>query len=695
AEFVAAQGPIEIRLAQIWSEVLSVEVIGRDDNFFELGGHSLLAAQIAARVRRQFKFEAPISTLFECPTIRLLAERISAGGDDAILRSIDAADHGGSAPLSFNQQQFWLLDQSSVNRASYNVTTALKIAGSLDTAKLQTAIDAIVARHEILRTNVVTSDGSPTQVIASTMPVTIRVSDLSQLATAELESERARAHEAEACYVFDLAEGALLRARLLRFSDTDHELIITLHHIVCDGWSIGVLLRELTYLYLHGIDRAGLPPLPIQYSDFAVWQRRWLAGETIDRQLNYWKQELADAPTVLDLPTDYQRPATQSFKGGRVLAQLPADLTASLKLLSRNENVTLFMMLLATFQALLFRYTGQEDVVVGSPVAGRTMFETENLIGAFVNTLVLRGDLSGHPTFREVLARVRQTVMGSFCHQDVPFEKLVEELNPERKANRSPLFQVMFAFQNMPEPQLAVNGVKFAPINVENNAAKFDLTLEVQEAPDGISVSFEYARDLFAAETIERMLAHYQNVLMAIVSDPAQRVDELQLLSKEEQHRLLVEWNENGIETSPQTCVHSLFEAQVARTPNAIAAEFKGQRFTYAELNARANQLAHYLRTCGVGPETLVGVSVPRSLEMLVAILGVLKAGGGYVPLDPKYPRERLQFMIEDAALAMVITKRELAADLAYGATLLCIDSEWKVIASHNDQNPAAKAAPN
>jgi len=695
ADFVAPQNPIEIRLAQIWSEVLSVDVVGSDDNFFELGGHSLLAAQIAARVRRQFTFEAPISALFECPTIRLLAERISSGGDNAILRSIDAAGHSGSAPLSFNQQQFWLLDQSSVNRASYNVTTALKIAGALDAAKLQKAIDAIVARHEILRTNVVTSDGSPTQVIASTMPVTIRLSDLSQLATTELEFERARAHEAEASYVFDLAEGALLRARLLRFSATDHELIITLHHIVCDGWSIGVLLRELTYLYLHGIDRAGLPPLPIQYSDFAVWQRRWLAGETIDRQLNYWKQELADAPTVLDLPTDYQRPATQSFKGGRVFAQLPADLTASLKLLSRNENATLFMTLLATFQALLFRYTGQEDVVVGSPVAGRTMFETENLIGAFVNTLVLRGDLSGHPTFREVLARVRQTVMGSFCHQDVPFEKLVEELNPERKANRSPLFQVMFAFQNMPEPQLAVNGVKFAPINVENNAAKFDLTLEVQEAPDGISVSFEYARDLFAAETIERMLAHYQNVLVAIVSDPAQRVDELQLLSDEEQHQLLVEWNDHGVETSPQTCVHNLFEAQVARTPNAIAAEFKGERFTYAELNARANQLANYLRACGVGSETLVGVSVPRSLEMLVAILGVLKAGGGYVPLDPKYPCERLQFMISDAGLAMVITKRELAADFADGTTLLCIDSDWELIASYDDENPTANAAPN
>ena len=495
--------------------------------------------------------------------------------------------------------------------------------------------------------------------------------------------------------MFDLGHGPLLRARLLKFSEDDHELLITLHHIVCDGWSIGVLLRELTYLYLHGIDGAGLPTLPIQYSDFALWQRRWLEGETIDRQLDYWKRQLADAPTVLDLPTDFPRPPTHSFQGGRVSAQMPAHLAASLKLLSRNENATLFMTLLATFQALLFRYSGQEDVIIGSPVAGRTMFETENLIGAFVNTLVLRGDFNGQPTFSEVLARVRQTVMGAFCHQDLPFEKLVEELNPERKANRSPLFQVMFAFQNMPEPQLAVNGVRFAPINIKNNAAKFDLTLEVQEAADGISISFEYAKDLFATETIERMLTHYQNVLAAVVSDPAQRVDKLPLLSEEEQHQLLVAWNDNGLEAPQQTCVHNLFEAQAAKTPDAIAAEFKRDGITYAELNARANQLAHYLRDRGVGLETLVGVSVPRSLEMLVAILGVLKAGGGYVPLDPKYPRERLQFMIKDAALGMVITKRELAADGGDGATLLCIDSDWDVIASYSDQNPAVTAASN
>ncbi|MFN2576066.1 MAG: amino acid adenylation domain-containing protein [Pyrinomonadaceae bacterium] len=692
ADFVPPSDSIEIGLALIWSEVLSVEVIGRDDNFFELGGHSLLAAQIIARVRRQFKFEPPISTLFEYPTIRLFAERISSSGNNAIVQSIQARGQNGAAPLSFNQQQFWLLDQSNANRASYNVRTALKIAGAVDVAKLQEALDAVVARHEILRTNVVMTNGSATQVVAPARSVAIRVSDFSHLATAQRKEERAQAYQAESGYVFELSDGPLLRARLLKLSETDHELIITLHHIICDGWSIGVLLRELTWLYLNG--GADLPRLPIQYSDFAIWQRRWLEGETIARQLNYWKRQLADAPTVLDLPADYPRPATRSFNGGRVSAQLPAPLAASLNLLSRDENATLYMTLLAAFQALLFRYTGQQDVIIGSPVAGRTMFETENLIGAFVNTLVLRGDVRGQPTFREVLARVRQTVMGAFCHQDLPFEKLVEELNPERKANRSPLFQVMFAFQNMPEPQLAANGVKFTPINVENSAAKFDLTLEVQQA-DGVSISFEYAKDLFAAETIERMLTHYQNVLAAVIADPAQRVDELQLLSEKEQRQLLVEWNDHGPDTSPQACIHNLFEAQVAKTPNATAAEFKGERITYTELNARANRLADYLRAHGVGAETLVGVSVPRSIEMLVATLGVLKAGGGYVPLDPKYPRERLQFIIRDAALAIVITKRELAAEFAGAATVLCIDSDWAAISSHSHENPVADAAPN
>jgi amino acid adenylation domain-containing protein len=691
SEFIAPQNELECQLASIWRDVLRVEQIGLDDNFFELGGHSLLAAQISARMRRELRIEAPISSLFEYPTVARLGEFVRSGGPEKVVaRSIQPFERNGTAPLSFNQQQFWLLDQSSVNRSAYNVRTALKVTGPLDVQKLERAIDTIVGRHEILRTNIVTSSGSAVQVISPSMPIPLASYDLSNLPEAEREGQIDLALAAEGNEPFDLSQGALLRTRLLKLGDEDHLLILTLHHIVCDGWSIGLLLRELTSLY-HNATRkpsSAVPQLPIQYADFALWQRRWLQDETIDRQLNYWKQQLADAPTALDLPADYARPAIRSYGGRRVSALLPTDLSDAIRRLSRGENATPFMTLLAAFQTLLFRYSGQEDVVVGSPVAGRSMVETEDLIGAFVNTLVLRGDLTGNPSFREFLARVRQTVLGAFCHQDLPFERLVEELNPERKANRSPLFQVMFSFENMPEPQLAVNGTRFATIEVQSEAAKFDLSLDVSEDANGISISFEYATDLFAPSTIERMLAHYENLLSAIVDDPALRVADLSLLTEQERHQLLVEWNSDRIDVSKEACIHHLFEAQVARTPDAIAAEFRGEQLTYRELNERANQVAHYLRKQGVGPEVLVGISVERSLEMLAAIFGVLKAGGGYVPLDPNYPRDRIAFMIEDAALPLVITQQHLINEIPGKAQFLCLDSEWEMIALESDANP-------
>lgn len=692
ANFAAPQDGLESQLAAIWSDVLRVKQIGRDDNFFELGGHSLLAAQIAARIRRELRIEAPISSLFECPTVALLAEFIrTAEPERLVARSIQPFDRNGTAPLSFNQQQFWLLDQSSSNRSAYNVRTALKVTGPLNIQKLQRALETVVTRHEILRTNIVTTNGSAVQVISPSMPVPLTIADVSSLPESQREPEVERALAEEGNQPFDLSSGALMRARLLKLDDQKHVLIITLHHIVCDGWSIGVLLRELTSLYHKKEAASALPELPIQYADFALWQRRWLQDDTIDRQLNYWRQQLADAPTALDLPADYPRPAMRTYEGRRISARLPNELTVAIRRLSRHENATPFMTLLAAFQTLLFRYSGQEDVVVGSPVAGRSMIETEDLIGAFVNTLVLRGDLSGNPSFRDFLARVRQTVLGAFCHQDLPFEKLVEELNPERKANRSPLFQVMFSFENMPEPQLTVNGTKFSTIDIESEAAKFDLSLDVSEDADGISISFEYATDLFAPSTIERMLAHYENLLAGIVADPALRVADLSLLSEPERHQLLVEWNSDRVDVPKEACIHHLFEAQAAKTPDAIAAEFRGEQLTYHELNARANQLAHYLRKQGVGPEVLVGISVERSLEMLAAIFGVLKAGGGYVPLDPNYPRDRIAFMIEDAALPLVITQQHLVNEISVNnAQLLCIDSDWEVFARESDANPIA-----
>ena len=687
AEYVAPENEIETRLAKIWAEILSIDTVGRDDNFFELGGHSLLAAQIAARIRSHFRFEAPISTLFEFPTVKLLAERIATGGRDSV-RVISVAERSATLPLSFNQQQFWLLDQVSPNRATYNVRTGLKIEGPLDVAKLQRVLDCIVDRHEILRTNVVTTNGSPVQVVSASMPVPVRIADLSTLAPAAADSARKQIFAEEGDHLFELSNGPLMRARLLKFAPDRHELLITLHHIVCDGWSINVLLRELTHLYLRNVDTSVLPQLSIQYADFAVWQRRWLEDEAIERQLNYWRRQLADAPTALELPADYSLPATRTYEGGRISAQLPDSLTDSLKQLSQDESATLFMTLLAAFQTLLFRYSGQEDVVVGSPVAGRTLFETENVIGAFVNTLVLRGDLSGNPSFREVLARVRQMVMGAFCHQDLPFEKLVEELNPERKANRSPLFQVMFSFQNMPEPQLAVNGTKFSSIKVESDAAKFDLTLEVEETGDGLTLSFEFARDLFATETIERMLAHLLNLLGAIVCDRRRQILDIDLLPPAERRQLLIDWNSNQIAYPEEAAIHELFEAQAVRTPEAPAVELCGERLSYRELNARANQLAHYLIARGARPGTMIGISVERSFEMVVAVLAVMKTGAAYVPLDPTYPVDRIAFMIKDTAARVVITQSHLAPALDTDADLIPIDSEWPAIAGESADRP-------
>ncbi len=695
-EFIAPETDHEKRLAKIWSEVLRVEDIGCEDNFFELGGHSLLAAQIVARIRAEFRFEAPISMLFECPTIRTLAVRMTNGGDLVPARSIKPAKHDGIAPLSFNQQQFWLLDQAVPDPAAYNVQTALEITGPLDVERLQRTLDTIVTRHAILRTKIVMRDGSPAQVISDETQVQVRASDLSHLSPEQAEFESRRMFGEEAAAAFNLSTGPLFRTCLLKFGKNRHVLIFTLHHIVCDGWSINVLLRELTHLYLDRAQQksAAVPELPIQYADFAVWQREWLRDETIERQLNYWRRQLANAPAALDLPVDYPRPAMRSSAGARVSTMLSPEVTEALKQISRQNNATVFITLLAMFQTLLFRYSGQDDVVVGTPVAGRTMVETEDLIGAFVNTLVLRSDLSGNPAFRDVIARVRETVLAAFCHQDVPFEKLVEELNPERKANRSPLFQVMFSFQNMPSPELAANGTGFTPLTTESAVAKFDLSFDVAQSSDGLSIAFEYACDLYEQTTIERTLAHFQNLLAAILKNPEQPIAELPLTDDEERHRLMVSWNEERIQVPESASLHQLFEAHAAKTPEAIAAEFRGEQVTYRQLNERANQLANYLQKQGVGRESLVGICVERSLAMLVAIYGVLKAGGGYVPLDPNYPRDRIAFMIDDADMPVIVTQENLAGELPVAAKILCIDRDWQLITKQSTAPPQIQPAP-
>ncbi|MDX6384576.1 MAG: hypothetical protein QOK48_2149, partial [Blastocatellia bacterium] len=697
--YVAPRTREEERLGAIWSDVLRLERVGIDDNFFELGGHSLLAAQVVARVRSEFKVEISLRSLFDCPTVALMAGSLKTAGaldDNSPGQTIERAARNGYAPLSFTQQQFWLLDQAEPD-ACYNICTALKISGQVEVDRLEQALNMIVQRHEVLRTNIVVNESGPMQVVAPSMQVPFDVSDLRQLSSSARERAIQRLVADETEYQFDFSEGPLLQVKLLMVGSDEYVLLLTVHHLVCDGWSVGVFLRELGALYQDACAgrSSSLPELKIQYADYAAWQRERTQGPWFERQLDYWRKQMAGAAPVLDLPTDYARPEKQNVQGAQDSVLLPANLTAAIAKLSRAEGATLFMTLLAAFQTLLFRYSGQEDIVVGSPVAGRSMLETEELIGSFVNTLALRADLAGKPSFREFIGRVRTTTLGAFANQDVPFAKLVEELNPERKSNRTPLFQTMFVLQNTPASDMAVEGLTLTPLKVPDEKSKFDLTLEAEEEADGLRLGFEYNAELFRPETISRMLGHFQNLLQAIVVNPDQRVTELPLLTDSEQDQILNGWNGNRRAFPQNSSIHTLFEAQVEKTPAAIAVEFQGESLTYRQLNQRANQLAHALRSRGIGPDKLVGICVHRSFEMLVGMLGVLKAGGAYVPLDPANPADRLAFMIEDADLSLVLTQKQLVNDIPVaGAKFLCLDSDWADIHNENDSNPTPIAGP-
>src|SRR5215212_8582567 len=559
---------------------------------------------------------------------------------------------------SFAQQRLWLLQQLEPEDTSYNIHRAIRVKGSLDAGALQKALGAIVARQEALRTTFAVVDGSPLQVISPALEVPLPVEDLSSLPGAEREEAVQQwVHEA-ARKPFDLERGPLFRAGLLRLGEEEHVLLVTMHHVVSDGWSLGVFWRELGALY-EAFVRGEPSPLeepPVQYADYALWQRRWLTGEVLGEQLGYWKDQLAELP-VLELPADHPRPAVRTRLGASQELVLPESLTRALKELSRQEGTTLFMVLLGAFQALLARYSGQEDIAVGSPIAGRNQAETEELIGFFVNTLVMRTDLSGDPSFREVLSRVREVALGAYDHQDLPFEKLVEELQPERDLSRTPFFQVFFNMQNMDDTPIELRGLTAERIMQSDDEAMFDLTLYAAERHDGLHIRFVYDAELFEPDTVRRMLGHFRVLLEGIAADPDQRLSELPLLTEDERHRLLVEWNDTATEYPRDRCVHELFEEQVESTPDAVAVVFEEQQLTYRELDRRANQLAHHLRALGVGPEVLVGICVERGIDLVVALLATLKAGGAYVPLDPFYPLERLTFMVEDTDAPVLVTQ--------------------------------------
>ena len=591
-------------------------------------------------------------------------------------RSLQRISRETDLPLSFAQERLWFLGELDLGSAVYNIPMVLWLDGALDVAALRSGLEELVRRHEALRTRFETVVGRPVQVIEPICSLEMPFVDLSELPEVERDAEATRLCREEARRPFDLGRDLMLRAKLFRLDVGRHALFLNLHHIAADGWSLEVLLRELGSLYEAFCKGQASPleDLPIQYADFSAWQRDWLQGEVLEKQLGYWKTQLGGAPALLELPTDRSRPARQSYRGGREATVFPNSLLGSVKALSRQEGASLFMTLLAAFHVLLSRYSGQEDITVGSPIAGRNRIELEGLIGLFVNTLVLRGDLSGNPTVRELLQRMKEVTLGAYAHQDLPFEKLVEKLQPERNLSYHPLFQVMFTLENTSAVPGQLDGLGLNLEWVPSGTSKFDLSMSMSEVADGLKAEVEYCTDLFDAATIRRMLGHYQVLLEGIVANPDAHIDQLPLLTQAERHQLLVEWNQTDVDYPRDKCIHQLFEEQVERTPDAVAVVFEDQQLTYRELNERSNQLAHRLRKLGIGPDVLVGLCIERSLEMLVGLLGILKAGGAYVPLDPSYPKERIQFVLEDAQVDVLLTQSSLQGDFRSGV------SAYKVI---------------
>ncbi len=593
-------------------------------------------------------------------------------------------------PLSFSQQRLWFLHQLDPTTPMYNIPAAVRMRGRLDLKALDLTLNEIVRRHEALRTRFCFVDGHPAQMIAVSLKVDLTIRDARRLPDGEVAQAIQSFVEFEVRQAFDLTKDSLLRCSLLRIADDEHILVFTVHHIVSDGWSMGVLLYEMTALYDAFTNNrpSPLPDLPIQYADYASWQQRWIQSEELKARLSYWTEKLEGAPPLSTFPTDNPRPPIQTYRGALITKTFSRDLSTAVKELSHQKSVTLFMTLLAAFNVLLSRYSGQKDVLVGSPIANRNRPEIENLIGFFVNTLVFRTNLSGDPTFEELLARVRQTTTEGYAQQDLPFEKLVEDLRPERDLSHSPLFQVMFVLQNTPRPPLTLTNLNLELLPADSGTAKFDLTLYLEDTAQGLSVMAEYNVDLFDAETMARLTEHYKNLLEGVIANPNQRISQLPLLTGAEKQKLIDGWNDARVTYPRDDGLQCLVEQQVGHTPDAIAVVNDGNRITYRDLNARANQLARHLRSLGVGPEVLVGICMDRTPEMVIGLLGILKAGGAYVPLDPAYPKERLAFILKDSQASVLITRQDLLKGLPeHTASIVALDRDWDSVFEYSAEN--------
>lgn len=698
-EYVAPRTSTEEIVVNIWQDVLNVPQIGVHHDFFQLGGQSLNATQVIVRLRESFGIELSLRSLFESPTPAMIAGLLDEQQGERIdVPPIQIVPRDGILPLSYSQERMWFLYQLNPTSLAYNVGVSLRLDGGIDIPTFNRAINTIIERHEGLRSTFKLIDGDVSQVIHSTLSNVFETSSVEFFPDDKREQAAKRKLEEMNQQPFDLEEGPLLRVNLVRIQEDAHLLGLVMHHIISDAWSISVLAQELSTLYEQYTfdEEKNLPEIDIQMADFASWQRQWVRENILDEQLAYWKQQLAGAPDILELPIDRPRPPVQTYAGGYVNLDLPDKLLDQLRLLSQREGVTLYMLLLAAFNVLLHHYTAQDDILVATPVANRQVLPAENLIGTFVNTLVMRTDLSGNPTLRELLQRIRPMAIEAYANQDFPFEQLVQELRPARDPSRSPLVQVMLTLANVPIAPYKMRGVEWDVLtDFDAVAAQFDLTLTMVDVPDVQSMSFVYNSDLFDAATIERMAGHFILLLNNIIQSPGAQLANISILPAHEKHHLLAEWNNMSCDFPEDMCLHQLIEAQVERTPDRIAARFGEESISYRDLNKRANQLAHHLQSQGVVPDSLVGIHLERSLEMLIAVLAVQKAGGAYVPLDPGFPKERLNLIVEDSRIRVLITQSGLDDSRPeHNAGMIFIDNDRDKIEKHPETNPESDVTP-
>ncbi|HEY4387778.1 MAG TPA: amino acid adenylation domain-containing protein, partial [Ktedonobacteraceae bacterium] len=665
-DYIAPRTPVEQQLAMLWEELLSIVNVSLNDNFFLLGGHSLLLTRLATRIRTTFHLDLPLRALFEAATLEQMAHVI-----EGTLREqhhlttpdpIQVASREQPLPLSFAQQRLWFLQQLDPHNSAYTIPGAIQLSGTLESKTLAKALHAVVQRHESLRTLFKLVDGEPVQEITDGSGLELLSSDLSDLEASKQDQAVKHMIKEAAQKPFDLEHELPIRVRLLRLAAHEHILLLTMHHIATDAWSAGILIDEIAAFYTAFCqgEKALLPELAVQYADFAVWQRNSLQGACKEALLHYWQEQLKERPHALDLPTDHARPAIQTFNGATVAFSLPNELSQALSQLARKEQATLFMVLLAAFNLLLACYSRQDDILIGTPIANRTRQETERLIGVFINTLVLRTRINRHENFQQLLARVRDVTLEAYTHQDLPFEALVEAIAPERNLGHHPLFQVMFGLQNAPMPAIELPGLQLHALEIENRLAKFDLTVLMEEREEGLRGTIEYNSDLFERASITRLTNHFQIILEQVVTQPEQALWRISPLAQIERYQIITVWNATQQDYPEELCVQQLFEAQVQRTPKAIALRCHDQQFCFGELNERANQLAHYLQQQGIGPDILVGLHLERGLEQIIALLAVLKAGGAYLPLECTLPRERLTLLIAQSRTPLVLTTQKL-----------------------------------